>query len=196
MRGYKYGNKRQPPLIEPADQQRHLLSFYNLAEAQVLAATRERDIPLKKVRRAVEYLRTELHDDRPLLTHVFHRYGRDLFVRHLATGRLRQPLNVSRYGQYGIRQVLRRYLQRIERDPQGRPLIVFPLRPGQRDRRKRIAINPLVSSGRPSLYGSGIMAEVIWHRKKSGEKVAELARDYRLKRSDIKAAIRYFEPAA
>jgi uncharacterized protein (DUF433 family) len=36
------------------------------------------------------------------------------------------------------------------------------------------------------------MAEVIWMRKREGEKIASLARDFRLKPSEIKAAITYF----
>jgi uncharacterized protein (DUF433 family) len=201
VRGYSYktshGVVRVRPLIEPADPKRNLLSFFNLAETQVLAATREKDIPTRRVRRAVEYLRSEEGWERPLLTHVFHRYGQNLFVKELGAKRLRAPLNVSQYGQYGIKQVLKRYLHRIELDPKGRPILVYPLRPGQKDKRKLIAINPLVSSGRPALRGSGIMAEVIWNRAiKGNEPIPEIARDFRLKPSEIKAAIKYFQRAA
>lgn len=200
VRGYSFpaagGKRHVPPLIEPADPTRHLLSFFNLAEAQVLAATREKNIPTNRVRRAVDYLRSEVRTARPLLTHVFLRYGQNLFVKKLGNESLKQPLNISQGGQYGIRQVLRKYLERIERDPQGRPLVVFPLRPGQRDKRKRVAINPFISSGRPALRGSGIMTEVIWNRAKAGESIPVLARDFRLKPSDVKAAIHYCEAAA
>src|SRR6266849_3545858 len=107
--GYWYKTKHQRkyarPLIEPADPQHNLLSFFNLAEAQVLAATREKDIPVNRVRRAVEYLRMAEGWERPLLTHVFHTHGQRLFVKVLGARRLRSPLNVSQYGQYGIRQV-------------------------------------------------------------------------------------------
>lgn len=198
--GYYYktatGRKRARPIIEAADPHRNLLSFFNLAEAQVVAATREKNIGTNKVRRAVEYLRTELNTSRPLLTQVFHKSGQDLFINQLAGKRLRQPLNVSRYGQYGFRPILKKYLDRIERDAQGMPLLIYPLRPGHKDRYKRVEINPLVSLGKPALKGSGVMVETIWYRKRAGESIPELARDYRLKPSDIKAAIRYFDTAA
>ncbi len=52
IKGYPYrtktGVKRAPAIIEPADPQNNLLSFYNLVEAQVLAATKEREIGLSK----------------------------------------------------------------------------------------------------------------------------------------------------
>jgi uncharacterized protein (DUF433 family) len=201
VRGYPYktahGIKHVPPLIQPADSTHNLLSFFNLAEAHVLAATREKNIPTSRVRRAVEYLRNVEQLDRPLLTHVFHRHGRNLFVKELFGRRLRQPLGVSAYGQYGINQVLRRYLERVERDKiDGRPILIYPLRRGQRDRRKRIAIYPLVSSGKPVLRGTGIPIEVIWARVTKGhESIPALARDFRLKRSDVKAAIRHFQAA-
>ena len=61
---------------------------------------------------------------------------------------------------------------------------------------KRVAINPFISSGRPALRGSGIMTEVVWNRAKAGESMPVLARDFRLKPSDVKAAIHYCEAAA
>src|SRR5882757_9421263 len=70
--GYSYNTRsgvvKAPPIIQAADPKHLLLSFFNLAEAQVLASTRERNIGIAKVRRAIEYLREELNEERPLLT--------------------------------------------------------------------------------------------------------------------------------
>ena len=59
----------------------------------------------------------------------------------------------------------------------------------------RIIIDPQLSAGRPVLKGTGIAAEVISMRRKSGESVALLAKDYRVTASAIKEAVRYFETA-
>lgn len=196
MKGYSYktaqGKTNVAPIILPADPCNNLLSFYNLAEAQVLAATRERNINTQKIRRAVEYMRDELNQARPLLTCVFETSGQEIFVQKLTGKNLRHPLNISRHGQYGFKAILKKYLSRIERDASGHPTRIFPLRVGQKARERNIVIHPFVSSGKPSLRGSGVMVEVIWRRNKDGESIPKLARDFRLKPSEIKAAITYF----
>ena len=45
------------PLIELADPENKLLSFYNLVEAHMLRSTTERGVPLKNVRKALDYIR-------------------------------------------------------------------------------------------------------------------------------------------
>ena len=114
--GYSYqtknGIRRVPPMIQPADPKRNLLSFFNLAEAQVLAATRERDISIARVRRAMEYLREAFQDERPLLSSVFETHGQQIFVNKLAGCELKHPLNVAMHGQYGFGKILKRYLSR------------------------------------------------------------------------------------
>ena len=196
--GYYYrttahGKRKAPPIIPPADPKHNLLSFYNLAEAQVLAATRERNIPTAKVRRAVEYMREQFGEDRPLLHCIFETAGQHLFLASIAGRKLKHPLDVSRYGQFAFRSVLKKYLSRIERDPNGNPTRIFPLKAGQgRRTKKRIVIHPFLSAGKPSLSQSGIMVEVIWRRKKDGESIKNLAKDFRLRPSEIKAAIQYY----
>lgn len=170
--GYTYGTRlgkqTAPPIIQPADPKRNLLSFFNLVEAQVLAATRERNIAVSRVRRAIEYLRGSEGEKRPLLTCVFETAGRDIFVQQLTKGKLKHPLNVSKHGQYGFKKILNRYLSRIERDAAGLPTVLYPMRAGQTRSRKVITIHPFVSTGKPSLRKSGVMVEVIWRRKKRG----------------------------
>jgi uncharacterized protein (DUF433 family) len=194
--GYSYktrlGVRRAPPIIEPADPKNNLLSFFNLIEAQVLAATRERRIDVSRVRRAIEYLRENFREERPLLNCVFETVGQQIFVQQLTGSRLKHPLNISKHGQYAFKTILKRYLSRIERDAKGLPTRLYPMKAGRATQSKTITIYPFVSSGKPSVRGSGIMAEVIWRRKKEGETEKELARDFKLKPSEIKAAITYF----
>ena len=199
IKGYCYpsskGPVKAPPIIQPADPENNLLSFNNLVEAQVLSATRERNISTAKLRRTIEYMRHHLNEERPLLTCVFDTHGQNIFVQQLGGRKLRHPLNVTRHGQYGFRAVLKKYLNRIERDANGNPTRVFPMRAGDSRRKKSIVIHPFVSAGKPALSGSGIMVEVIWRRKKAGESIGMLAKDFRLKQSEIKAAIKYYDAA-
>lgn len=194
--GYSYptrlGLRKAPPIIQPADPKRNLLSFFNLVEAQVLAATRERNISVSKVRRAIEYLREAENEERPLLNCVFDTIGQEMFVHQLTKTKLAHPLNVSKHGQYGFRKILKKYLSRVERDTAGMPTVLYPMRPGQSVSSKVITIHPFVSAGKPSLRKSGVMVEVLWRRTKEGERISELARDFRIKPSETKAALTYF----
>jgi uncharacterized protein (DUF433 family) len=194
--GYSYrtpsGVRKVPPIIPPADPKRNLLSFFNLVEAQVLASTRERKISVRRVRRAIEYLREKESEERPLLNCIFETLGQQIFVQKLTGESLKNPLNISRYGQYGFKSVLKKYLSRIERDASGLPTRMYPMKAGKPTQGRVITIYPFVASGKPSIRRSGISAEVIWRRKKEGETAASLARDFKLKPSEIKAAITYF----
>ncbi len=194
--GYSYrtrlGIRKAPPIIIPADRKRNLLSFFNLIEAQVLAATRDRRISVSRVRRAIEYLREVEGEQRPLLNCIFDTVGQQIFVQKLTGSRLKHPLNVSRHGQYAFKAILKKYLSRIERDEAGLPTRLYPMKAGKPTQSKVITIYPFVASGKPSIRGSGINAEVIWRRKKEGETEKELARDFNLRLSEIKAAITYF----
>lgn len=190
--GYSYttksGKHRRPPVIKIANKRKSLLSFFNLIEAQVLAATRKRGISLYRVRRSIEYMREHLRQDRPLLTCVFDTVGQDMFVQQVEGQKFKDPLNITRHGQFAFKVVLKRYLSRIERDASGLPTLLYPMKAGG----KTITIHPCISSGKPSLRKSGVMAEVIWRRKREGETVTSLAKDFKTSVGEIKAAITYF----
>ena len=173
--------RRYRPIIVPADANKNLLSFYNLAEAHVLRSTRERDVPLSNVRRAMEFIRKHLDTEHPLISNDFATSGKDLFVEHLG-----QTINASKDGQIAMRTILSDYLRRIDRDAAGMPVQFSPFHS------VHLTINPKISSGSPVIRGSGIMVAVVAARKESGEPVPELARDLGLSVLDIEEAIREY----
>ncbi len=117
----------------------------------------------------MEYLRDEAREDRPLLNCIFETVGQQIFVQSLTGTKLKHPLNVSMHGQYGFKKILKKYLSRIERDEKGLPEAGVSNEGRANITQKRaITIHPFVSSGKPSLRKSGIMAEVIWRRKREG----------------------------
>jgi uncharacterized protein (DUF433 family) len=167
------------PLIVPAAPSQGLLSFYNLAEAHVLRATRERNVPLRNVRRALEYVREQLPEsDHPLLTYDFSTSGKSMFIEHLGA-----TINATAYGQRAMRELLEKYLHRIDRDALGMPVQIYPMNTNY------LAINPMLSSGQPVVKGTRIMAAVLAARKKAGESYDDLVQDYHLNPSQIEQAI-------
>lgn len=175
------------PIIELPDGEHRLLSFENLVEAHVLDAIRRvHGVTFGRVRKAVEYLKKQLGSRHPLAEQKFATDGVDLFVE--AFGQL---VNVSREGQLAIRDLIQAYLQRIERDPIGAPVRLYPFtRERKPDEPKTIVIDPSISFGRPVLVGTGIATTIIAQRYKAGESVEELAEDYGRSRSEIEEAIR------
>ena len=175
------------PVIELPDRGNPSLSFFNLVEAHVLGALRrQHGIKLPRVRAAVRYLREKFRSRHPLADRSFETDGLDLFIEQ--TGLL---IAVSGAGQIGIREVLEAHLRRIEWDPTGAAIRLFPFtRNGVSSEPKGIVIDPHVSFGRPALAGKGIPTAVIAERYKAGESVDSLTTDYECSRDEIEEAIR------
>ena len=181
------GRKRFSPVIELPDKSRPLLSFMNLVEAHILEAIRrEHEIPLPKIRTAINFLKREFPSRHPLADQKFQTDGLDLFIQKY--GHL---INISQDGQLAMRSMLEAHLRRIERDPAGSPVRLYPFtRMRQLDEPKVVVIDPHISFGRPVLVGTGIATVVIAERYKAGESVDELADDYGRLREEIEEAIR------
>jgi uncharacterized protein (DUF433 family) len=170
------------PLIELVDQENKLLSFYNLVEAHVLRSTTEAGVPLRNVRKALEFIQEKIPGRHPLLTLDFEVSGKDMFIRHLG-----QTINATKHGQLVMRRILDKYLKRIHRDDLGLPIQIFPMHS------RRLAIDPLFASGKPIVKDRGITASVLWARRQSGEKIPEIAKDYGLTTIEVKEAIEDYE---
>ena len=176
------------PLIEMPDPEVKQLSFNNLVEAHVLRVMRtEHDIPLYKVRMALDYFEQEFRLPRPLIRVEFQTDGVDLFLDEV--GKL---VNASRSGQLAIRQTLDNYLKRIERDETGLAAKLFPFTRFEEkaDAPRIVVIDPRISFGRPVLVETGIPTAILAERYKAGDSMDEIAYDYSCDRLMIEEAIR------
>lgn len=190
----RHGKGRFKPLINAPSP--GMLSFFNLVEAHILLSTRKcHGLAMPAIRHAIDYVAEQFPSPHPLLAEQFLTDGKDLFVK-----KLEHTIDVTKRGQLGIGPVLDLYLKRIERDQSQLPMRLFPLRAGWVNRPgeeppKVVVIDPSISSGRPVVYRTGIMAKVLAGRFRAGEGIEELARDYGLQNSEIEEVIRY-APAA
>lgn len=186
----KMRGKTIPPLIELADKEHALFSFYNLAEAHILSmTTRFHGVKITAVRRAMEHLREKsVHDlAHPLLSEKFLTDGRHIWVKELE-----RRIDLSQSGQLGIAPILDTYLERIIRDDSNRPLKVFPIRQNG----KIVSITPTVSSGRPIVEGTGIPVATLYNRFRAGDSTDDIAEDYEISEDQVKGAIDYIEQLA
>ena len=165
-----------------------LLSFINLVETHVLdGIRRQHGVTLQNVRRALLFLEKHFPSEHPLAHRRFETDGLDLFIEHY--GKL---INISREGQVTMREFVAAHLKRVERDPKGIPIRLFPYtRHREPEEPMSVVIDPRVSFGRPVLVGTGIATEIIAERYKGGESIDDLADDYGRRREEIEEAIRY-----
>ncbi|MBI3938779.1 MAG: DUF433 domain-containing protein [Betaproteobacteria bacterium] len=175
-------------VIHLTDPKTHTLSFSNLVEAYVLTSMRRKHrIGLPTIRRALRLLTDRLGSKRPLLTEQFATNGVDLFV-----DRIREIINLTKDGQLEMAEMIRAYLERIERDAKGMPIKLYPFMRSQppRDQPRTVVIDPRVSFGRPVIAGTGIPTAVLAERYKAGERIQDLAKDYGAPEEAIEDAIR------
>ncbi|KQM78725.1 hypothetical protein ASE76_16790 [Xylophilus sp. Leaf220] len=182
-------------MVKPADEQGRFLSFTNLCELHVLAVIRRHHlINMATVRSSLEYVRSQLKQDRPLIAQAFMTNGVDLFIEKAS-----QLINVSRDGQTALRGEFQQALARIDRNAQGGPVRLFPysrISPDIAQQPKAVAIDPEISFGRPILLNAGVMTAVISDRFMAGDSVAEMAQDYGVAETDIDEALRFTQKLA
>ena len=178
-------------LISVPDHTPTLLSFLNLTELHVLAAIRrEYSVSMPKIRTAIHYLEeiagSASDRQHPLISRALETDGLDLFIEQY--GRL---INISRSGQIAMREVISTALHRIERDPRGIPMRLYPFtRNTMKDTPEMIVIDPKLSGGRPVISGTGLSTTIIAERYKAGESIGDLTRDYERSEAEIEEAIR------
>ena len=178
-----------PPADELQQHSREArLSFANLLEVHILDAARQRDIPVSRIRDGLDYLRTttNVSTEHPLLAYEFYSvHGiQSMFIRALQG----QPVNVSRYGQLGLGEVLNDRLKRIEWDKTG-PVRLMPMRS------EHVVIDLHVSGGQPVVKGTGVLATMLAGRWRAGDTYEELATGYNLRLEDVREAVRYIDAA-
>ena len=189
VRAWAFGQQGFKPVLQIPDRRSGLLSFKNLVELHVLAVLRrEKRVSLGDVRKAIAALSKQLGETHPLLSRkLLADKNRRVFVEILG-----QLVNISDDGQVEMREVVERYLARIERDDHGIPIRLFPFttaRPSETAR--AVSIDPRVQFGKPCLSGTRIVTTILAERIKAGDSVEELAADYGRPQQEIEAALRY-----
>ncbi|MCF3605646.1 DUF433 domain-containing protein [Planktothrix agardhii 1033] len=185
------GKRSFTPLIELPSGSRNPLSFSftNLIEAHVLSAIwrlHQARFPLDKVHAALDYLNQEFSVPHPLAQLEFQTDGVHLFVEQF--GGL---LNISSREQLALEEVFCQFLSRIERDPSGLPIKLFPFtRNFDQNAPKMVVIDPYISFGRPVLIKTGIPTIILAERYKAGESIKELVKDYQCDSALIEEGIR------
>ena len=191
IRYWSVGRDDYAPLIEVPAQAPTLLSFLNLTELHVLAAIRRtHEVKMPSIRRAIQYLaghaQRAIDRRHPLISRELETDGLDLFIEQYG-----DLINISRDGQTAMREIMSAALRRIDRDPAGVPIKLYPFTRSAIDETPTmVVIDPRLSAGRPVIAGTGLATQLIAERYKAGESISELARDYERGNEEIEEAIR------
>ncbi|MFM7717221.1 MAG: DUF433 domain-containing protein [Microcystis sp.] len=183
----KKGQKEFLPLIQRPNPNIPQLSFTNLVEAHVLRGIRTvHNIPLDKVRLALDYISEQFNTDHPLVQKQFSTDGIDLFIEQFE-----HLINASRSGQLTMKQFLNNLLTRIEWDEQDIATRLFPTIDinGQDFSDKVLKIDPNISFGKPVITGTGIPTKIVTELYDVGDSIEDIANDYNCQPWQIEKAI-------
>ena len=99
--------------------------------------------PLGKIRQAIHYLQKHFSSAHPLAEQRFQTDGIDLFVEKFG-----QLINVTQSGQMALRELLKAYLHRVERDASGTAVRLYPFtRKRDLSEPKVVVIDPRILMG-------------------------------------------------
>lgn len=190
--GSTTGKKGQQEFFEPviSAHPEGGLTFFNLVELHALKALRRiHEISLKNIRNALAHAEQQLGIDRLLLSDSLSTHGGDVFITYLG-----DTVNLSRGGQMAIKDILERYLKRVERNDSLIPVKLYPEFEGVGND-KPVVIDPNVSFGKPTVTGTSIHTGVIVYRIDVGETIEDLMNDYDISQETIENVIRYEKAA-
>jgi uncharacterized protein (DUF433 family) len=94
--------------------------------------------------------------------------------------------------QVEMADLIRAYLERIDRDAKGLPIKLYPFMRTQpaRDQPRTVVIDPRVAFGKPVIAGTGIPTAVLAEQFKAGDPVPLLAKEYGAQEEAVWDAIR------
>jgi uncharacterized protein (DUF433 family) len=167
-------------------EQRAALSYMQLIEVAVVAAFRKAGIPLRRIRKAREFVAKSLRSEYPFSEYRFKTDGRRLWVDYeqvegeSGRGKL---MGADNYGQLAWSDIIGR-LKEFEYDGEG--IVVSWHVDGERS---PITIDPRISFGAPCVGGTPTW--VIKGRWNAGESIADIAEDFGIKKLDVRRALKF-----
>lgn len=190
----KSGKQTSEPLIQRPDPDLAQLSFTNLVEAHVLRVIREtHQVKLDKVRQALDYMAQQFGTNHPLVMRRFQTDGVDLFVDQITEDQTKALVNVSRGGQFAMRETLKHLLTRVEWNPDGIASRFFPiveLVPAP-DSDKIIFLDPAIRFGSPVIAGKGVPTAAIVSLYNAGDMIEDIAYEFDCTPQQVEEAIRF-----
>ncbi len=187
-----YWTEEPNQLVTLASHEPPLLSFKNLVELYVLEGLRKiHGVRTSKIRSALNFLLSTEQSRHPLADYDIRTEGKN--VGFYKKGKL---LNASLCGQYEMEEIVGGYFRRIDRDPHGVALRIFPYTKREQLVNKEqppqtVEINPAVCFGLPVLKDSRLTTGFLATRFRGGDSVPSIAQSYGRSVAEIEEAIEW-----
>ena len=162
------------------------IPFIGLAEGMFLSALRRAEVPLQKIRPALDLVRERIGVEHALASRRLYVAGADLLYEigddlGGEDKRETRKLIVLKNGQYVFREVIDRFLTRIEYDESDEGSGGYARKiylPGYEV--AELSVLPSVNFGRPFFTATGTPLYVVANDLRAGEPVEDIADDYGL----------------
>ena len=187
-----YWTEEPNQLVILATEEPPLLSFKNLVELYVLEGLRKiHGVHTSRIRSAINFLLSTEKSRHPLADYDIRTEGKNVVFYKRG-----KPLNASLWGQYEMEEIVGGYLRRIERDPHGIALRIFPYTKREQLANKEqppktVEINPAVCFGLPVLRDSRLTTGFLASRFRGGDSVPSIAQSYGRPVAEIEEAIEW-----
>ena len=187
-----YWTEEPNQLVAMPSQEPPLLSFKNLVELYVLEGLRKiHGVHTSRIRSAVNFLLGSEKSRHPLADYDIRTEGKNVVFYKKG-----KPLNASLWGQYEMEEIIGGYLRRIDRDPHGVALRIFPYTKREQLTNKEqppetVEINPAVCFGLPVLKDSRLTTGFLASRFRGGDSVTSIAHSYGRSVAEIEEAIEW-----
>lgn len=185
------------PFFEVAgsEYRQNLLSFKDLAQYYFLHFVRNHaGLSDRQARDLLSYAKLVTGSAYPLLHGDIKILFRHILLDRPAQGeRRRIVLDLHRpRGQYVFQEVVDLFATRVSRDARGLMRTIYPWRFWKEgDMRRPVEIDPHVMSGRLVVTGTRIPVMTVAARRKAGESVRDIAKDYCLTQEIVKQSLRH-----
>jgi uncharacterized protein (DUF433 family) len=169
-----------------------IIPFVGLAEGMVLAAIRQKGVPLQRIRPALKVLADNIGLEHALASRALYTDGAEILYDYAETvgdspeARSARELVVVRHGQRVFAEVLEDYLHRIEYAPDGYArLIRLP-----QYRRAEVVADPARSFGQPIFRHGGARVADALQRFWAGDDLEIVSQEFGVPITELEDALR------
>jgi len=180
----------QPPVVTALQPHRPgaaTIPFAGLVEATVVQAFRRTQLPLQRIRRALDVLTANRAFEHPLASRRLYTDGAEVLFDYASEsedGQLRL-LTVVSSGQRVFHEVILDFLKRIHYDDGSWPVeLIVPS-----TRKELLRVRPEVASGDPIFMRGGAPLSSVISRYRAGESIDSLSADYGVPTDDLEGAL-------
>lgn len=193
LMGWLYGSSRTRPVLEAQfAHHREMVSFLDMVQAMAIRAMRREEVPLPRIRQALEYLKKR----HPEVKFPFAQEHKTFIIEPRKQLAILLPeddadhvLEVSgkHRGQYVHARMLDEYLKKLRFGPDSLAVRFIPMERGKH----KVVLDPLIRFGQPRVEPSGLLVETLVEAARNEGSIERAAWWYEVDEQDVRLALDY-----